>query len=90
MTEPMCVDCECGKNYTIEGRTCGLCTDEQEMAHYIERASVVLGDCFEEQELKRFFVLLVKVPGAIEQLRKDTTEETMRNYAKMGLHFCSN
>ncbi len=55
MNAPICVDCECDKNYTIEGHTCGLCTDEAEIAHYIERASVQLGDCFEPHELERFF-----------------------------------
>jgi len=78
-----CVDCSCGKNFTIEGRTCGLCTDDQEMQHYIERASVVLGECFEDCELERFFLLLKKLPDALKQLHVQSTEVNVRIYEKL-------
>jgi len=78
-----CIDCLCGKNFTIEGSTCGLCTDEQEMDHYIERASVVLGDCFEDHELERFFLLLRKLPDALKQLCVLSTKINVRNYEKL-------
>jgi len=60
MSYQQTIDCPCGKNYTLEGKTCGMCTDEQEFAYYVARAGVALKDCFEPHELKRVIFLVQK------------------------------